>query len=76
MNRFPALFAVSAGIFLSLHAVAVTLGAMADLSGIAHFQSYSRNFTDRTDIQFRERELSLAPFWDFPKGLYIWAYSA
>lgn len=45
MNRFPALrFAVAAGIFLSLHAVAVTLGAMAGIPGMRPFAELLTQF--------------------------------
>ena len=45
MNRFPALrFAVAAGIFLSLHAVIVTIAAMAGIPGMRPFAELLTQF--------------------------------
>ena len=45
MNEFPALrFAVAAGIFLSLHAVIVTISAMAGIPGMRPFAELLTQF--------------------------------
>ena len=45
MNTFPALrFAVAAGVFLSLHAVAVTIAAMAGVPGMRPFAELLTQF--------------------------------
>ena len=45
MNNFPALrFAVAAGIFLSLHAVVVTIGALAGIPGMRPFAELLTQF--------------------------------
>ena len=76
MKDFPVLrFAVAAGIFLSLHAVIVTICALAGVPGMRPFAELLTQFYGPYGYSIRRSASSPAPSWAFSKASFTSEFS-
>ncbi len=71
MNNFPVLrFAVAAGIFLSLHAVIVTIGAMAGVPGMRPFAEFLTQFYGPYGYSVSAAGVAVGALLGFSEGFF------